>query len=285
MWNVLTMLWNLLKYPIYGATGIIIIIMIWYFVYMFYFKIIKKYKPATITEHNKIKKDNILKVVNQGLKWKAEYESRRDPGEIKDSSCGCILIVGEIGQGKTATAIRELERYKEEFPQCKTMTNINYKNQDKKLKEYKDILNFKNERKGSIILIDEVMNLFFNRNFSNFPPEMLAAMTQQRKNAMRIYMTAQRLMNVDKVIRESAQEIWHTYKIFGSIIIILKFRYKWKENGEVDKRRLKNIELWNLDNKIINIYDTYELVDKQKFVNPETQAAIRNRTNNNKSII
>ena len=77
------------------------------------------------------------------------------------------------GAGKTVSMIEFAMRMQEEYPFAKCCSNLAYKYEDNKLKDWRMLMNYKNGKKGVIVIMDELQNWFSSNDSKNFPPEML----------------------------------------------------------------------------------------------------------------
>ena len=77
------------------------------------------------------------------------------------------------GAGKTVSMIEFAMRMQEEYPLAKCCSNLAYKYEDNKLKDWRMLMNYKNGKKGVIVIMDELQNWFSSNDSKNFPPEML----------------------------------------------------------------------------------------------------------------
>ena len=121
-----------------------------------------------------------------------------------DFPYGCTFYVGKQGSGKTISMVHELDRIRKEFPKVKIYTNFGYKYQTYALEDLNDLSNeyFYNGEDGTVFAIDEIQNEF--NCFERVSPEILGAITQQRKHKCCILVTSQVFTRVSKSIREQA---------------------------------------------------------------------------------
>lgn len=124
-------------------------------------------------------------------------------------SCFC----GRQGSGKTIGVVREVERIKAAYPECITCTNVDYVKQDVKLTSWLQLLELRNGEKGVIFVIDEIQNQGLDWN--NFPTTLLAVITQQRKQKIKIFVTAQVYKTVPIQIRRQCFDVIECKTFFG----------------------------------------------------------------------
>lgn len=93
------------------------------------------------------------------------------------------------GSGKTIGVIEQVERIKQRFPESIVCTNINYIKQDLPLTSWLQLLTLRNGEKGVIFIIDEVQNN--GLDWTKFPETLMQVITMQRKQKIKIFLTAQ----------------------------------------------------------------------------------------------
>ena len=127
---------------------------------------------------------------------------------------GLIIFEGRQGSGKTMSMVEFINRMQEEYPLAKTITNFGLSSQDKALKDWKMLIDFKNDKQGVIVGMDELQNWFSSNDSRNFPPEMLGIITQNRKNRRIILGTSQNFYLLAKAIRSQATEVRRCTTLF-----------------------------------------------------------------------
>ena len=126
---------------------------------------------------------------------------------------GVTCFCGKQGSGKTIGVVREIEKIKSLYPNAITCTNINYTNQDYKLTSWLQLLTLRNGEDGVIFVIDEIQNQGLDWN--NFPQTLLAVITQQRKQKIKIFVTAQVYKTVPIQIRRQCFDVVECKTWFG----------------------------------------------------------------------
>ena len=151
-----------------------------------------------------------------------------------DFGCqGLIIFTGRQGRGKTASMVNFIMDLQDKYPQCKVITNLGYKYQDKPLDHWKRLIDFKNGKKGVVAVIDETQNWFSSNQSKNFPPEMLSVVTQNRKNKRVILGTAQNFYMLAKNIRSQCTEVRECMTLFGCLTFVRRREPILDNNGEV----------------------------------------------------
>ena len=136
---------------------------------------------------------------------------------------GVTCYCGKQGSGKTIGVIREVERLKEQFPKAIVCTNIDYNNQDVRLTSWLQLLELRNGKDGVIFVIDEVQNQ--GLDWTKFPDTLMRVITQQRKQNIKIFLTAQVYKTVVIQLRRQCFDVvecktfwgrWTRYKCFDA---------------------------------------------------------------------
>lgn len=177
------------------------------------------------------------------------------------------MVVKE--DGKTIGVVAELEKIKRRFPDCIICTNINYLKQDLPLTSWLQLLSLRNGENGVVFVIDEVQNN--GLDWSKFPETLLQVITMQRKQKIKIYVTAQVYKSVVIQLRRQCFDVIECKTFFGRWS---KYRcYDADEyNNIIDvatpekrmrmKRKWRNSFIQN--NYLRKLYDTNQIVDTLK---------------------
>lgn len=264
--------WSLLKIPLIALVIIIVIFLIAYTGWIWYFKKVKGMKKQK-GEHYKVKDDNIIKKVFIDTPRQAAIDYfNRNPETFREQ--GLILYTGNQGGGKTSTMVRDTRILQTEYPKLKVLSNLNYKYQDEELKNWEQIIDFKNDDKGVIIQIDEIQNWFNSKASKDFPPQMTQTVTTNRKQRRVIMGTAQRFYMVAKDIRTQTSEVRNCTTFFGCLTVVHRQVPIINADGEVEKMKSKGWYCWVHNKDIREAYDTYKVIETLKktgFVNRTEQ--------------
>lgn len=182
---------------------------------------------------------------------------------------GVTCFCGRQGSGKTVGLVRELEKIKNIYPECIICTNINYIGQDIPLVSWLQLLELRNGDKGIVFVIDEVQNQ--GLDWTKFPDTLLSVITQQRKQKIKIYLSAQVYKSVVIQIRRQCFDVIECKTWFGRWT-----RYKAYDaeeyNNVIDNptpekklrmpRKFKDSFIQS--NVIRNLYDTNQVVTSLK---------------------
>ena len=152
-----------------------------------------------LAKDKKIKKNKIKVYSNEGfttkfikfigLKFYDIYQMLKNGREF--DQYGITLFVGDQGSGKSMAMTEELERLRVQFPKALIVTNYGYIHEHKQFNDWNDFFDIRNGVEGVIFAIDEIQNEFHSKAWKNFPEELLGEITQQRKQKVKIFATAQ----------------------------------------------------------------------------------------------
>lgn len=203
-WNIIKMLITLLKYPFYALLIIlsIFVLLITINICIGFFQG-RRFKKG---EHHIVKKRNFFtRIFIDFPKQFVDDLFEKDPEFFKYQ--GLIIFEGRQGSGKTMSMVEFIMRMQEEYPLSKTTTNFGLISQNKELKNWEMLMDYKNGKQGVIVGMDELQNWFSSNDSKNFPPEMLGIITQNRKNRRIILGTTQNFYLLAKAIRSQATEV------------------------------------------------------------------------------
>ena len=171
-------IWAFLKYPLY-----LFLIVIGIFILLVLINIFiellrgKRFKTG---EHHIVKKHNFFRRIFLDFPHQFVLDLfERDPEFFKYQ--GLIIFEGRQGAGKTVSMIEFAMRMQEEYPLAKCTSNLAYKYENNALKDWRMLMNYKNGKKGVIVIMDELQNWFSSNDSKNFPPEMLRSYNSKSK--------------------------------------------------------------------------------------------------------
>lgn len=177
---------------------------------------------------------------------------------------GLIIFTGRQGGGKTISMVKQLLDYQKEYPECKVLTNFNYLPEDEKLDDWRKLIDFKNGKKGVVAALDELQNWFSCNQSKNFPPEMLAIITQNRKNRRVILGTAQSFNLLSKAIRTQTVEVRECITLAGCFTFVHKKYPILNAEGDVEKWKNRGYYCFVHSKEIREAYDTYKIIENLK---------------------
>lgn len=205
-----------------------------------------------------------------------------------------LVIVVVNGGGKTIGIVEQLERIKERYPECIICTNINYLKQDLPLTSWIQLLTLRNGTKGVVFVIDEVQNN--GLDWSKFPETLMQVITMQRKQKIKIFLTAQVYKSVVIQLRRQCFDVVECKTFFGRWTLHLCYDAE-EYNNIIDiatpEKRIKMRKKWRYSyiqsNYLRGLYDTNQIVDTltdfDKLNSEEVKQEIKKLKFNNKKIL
>lgn len=249
---------DIFKYPIYFILGIIgllfVLICINIIILLIKGKRFRKGK-RNIVRHKSI----FRKLFIEAPKRIAEDIIERDPEFFRHQ--GCVIFTGRQGAGKSIAMIEYAMRMQKEYPLAKCISNIAYKYQDDELRHWRQLINYKNGKRGVIVIMDELQNWFSSNQSRNFPPEMLSVITQNRKNRRIILGTSQSFHLLAKSIRTQATEVRECMTIFGAITFVRRREPILDADGDVVEWKNRGIYFFVHNQKLRESYDTWQVTE------------------------
>lgn len=174
---------------------------------------------------------------------------------------GLIIFTGRQGNGKTTALMQYAIDLLDTYPKAKCLSNTKFAYQDEELKHWKQLVYYKNEHKGIVVIMDELQNWFGSNQSRNFPPEMLGVITQNRKNRRVILGTAQNFYLLAKAIRSQCTEIRQCTTLAGVLTIVVRREPIIDNDGEVKDLKYRGMYCFVHSPRLRNSYDTWSVVD------------------------
>lgn len=184
---------------------------------------------------------------------------------------GLTMFCGRQGDGKTTAMIEYLERMRRKYPKAIILTNFGYINETQPFNSWNDLLEIRNGDHGVIFAIDEIQNEFSTTQSKNFPETLLAEITQQRKQRIKIVSTSQVFRRVAKPLREQTYEVvecktllsrWTFTKCFDAD----DYNEMLDSNKPDMKHKIKRKYRKNFiqDTNLRELFNSYAKVDRMK---------------------
>ncbi|MCO4534217.1 hypothetical protein Si103_01926 [Streptococcus infantarius subsp. infantarius] len=180
---------------------------------------------------------------------------------------GLTLYCGRQGAGKTMAMTEYLERMRKRYPNCIICTNYGYVHESFPMTDWKQIFEVRNGEKGVIFAIDEIQNEFNSSAWKSFPEGLLAEVTQQRKQKIKIVGTSQVFTRVVKQLREQTFEVVDCKTLLGRWTFERAFDAE-EYNAVADRPEAKTKlhRLWRKNfvqsKRLRNLYDSYAKIEK-----------------------
>lgn len=136
---------------------------------------------------------------------------------------GMTVFVGPQGSGKTLSMVLHAQELIRRYPKAKVISNIDLKNIPDAIPFYEfndlpDLIDqHYNDEKGLIILVDEIQNLMDALESKNVSLEMLADLTQMRKQRIHMICSTQVFGRLIKPARQNFKNICICKCYFGMI--------------------------------------------------------------------
>ena len=172
---------------------------------------------------------------------------------------GIHMFCGEQGCGKTIACVEMMLRYQKMYPKSKMITNFGVTTEDDDLTDWRQLLDYTNEKKGVIVGIDEIQNWFMSGK-NQLPEGMLEVATQNRKNRRVICCTAQVFTRVNKGLREQVTNVYEPHTFLGCFTVVVKKKYSFDSAGNVINSKIKGMYCFTHNEEIRNAYDTYKVI-------------------------
>ena len=176
------------------------------------------------------------------------------------SEHGIIMFTGKQGQGKTLAETKYLMDMQYKYPAVKVCTNYGYLKEDECIDNWKKLVDYNNGEHGVICAIDECQNWFSSSMSKNFPPRMLATVTQNRKNRRVIIMSSHFFTNVSKPIRLHCTEVRQCRTFLKCFTVVRRFEPIMDGDGNVIKMRKLGTYSFVHSDELYNAYDTYKVI-------------------------
>ena len=185
---------------------------------------------------------------------------------------GIFQFVALPGEGKTMSMVAHIERYRAEFDkqgkEYFIATNFSYKYNNAFINHWTDMVRISKEcyqkKIPCLIAVDEVHVTFDSSDWKNFPPEILAMLSFNRKYGLEFLCSSQIYERIPKKIRDIAnytvicKNIGHFDRLFRCYYF-KKADYESQFEGK--KKKANYIKEYIADDKMRNLYDTLEQVD------------------------
>lgn len=192
---------------------------------------------------------------------------------------GLVCFIGPQGSGKTLSAVIYVTQLLKRFPRALLVTNL-------ELAEFPidnetvfpfvngdDFEKYNNGKFGVIFLVDEIQLYFNSLASKNINPEVMTQISQQRKQRKHIVATSQVFGRMAKPLREQFSCVVRCRKYFGCLQKCQVISRDSIDEDKSDDSKLVGQVLFNSwyvhSPKYFNMYDTYKIIDTNKFVSGE----------------
>lgn len=188
--------------------------------------------------------------------WRNYYNRKK--GAFNEH--GIIMFTGKQGQGKTLAETKYLMDMQYKYPNVKVCTNYGYLRENEEIDNWKKLVDYNNGEYGVICAIDECQNWFSCNQSKNFPPRMLATVTQNRKNRRVIIMSSHFFTNVSKPIRLHCTEVRACRTFLKCFTVVKRMEPIMNGDGDVIKMRKLGYYSFVHSPELYSAYDTYKVI-------------------------
>lgn len=257
-WSMIRVFVDFLKYPLYFILICILLILISCAFY--YVKGLLKGKRVPKGNRRRLRKPSLLKKIFILMPKQYIEDLFSRPADFFPYE-GMIIFEGRQGSGKTISMVRYMKDMQYEFPDALCTTNLAYTDENKPLKTWTMLIDYKNGYKGVIVAMDELQNWFSSNDSKNFPPEMLSLITQNRKNRRIILGTSQNFYLLAKAIRSQATEVRRCATYFGCLTVVRSLEPILDSEGNVVEWKKRGIYCFVHDKELRDSYNTWKVIE------------------------
>lgn len=277
IWSVIKVFVDFLKYPIFVILGLILIFILSCLIFLV--KGLLEGRRIPKGGRRKLKEPNLLiKLFYLVPKQFVEDLFNRPEDFFKYQ--GLIVFEGRQGMGKTISMVKFMQDMQYEFPNALCTTNLAYTDENKPLKTWKMLINYKNGFQGVIVAMDELQNWFSSNDSKNFPPEMLSVITQNRKNRRIILGTSQNFYLLSKAIRSQTTEVRRCATYFGCFTIVTRVEPILDSEGSVVEWKKRGRYCFVHNKELRDSYNTWKLIERFKEVGFKEEVSTTDVTTN-----
>lgn len=236
---------------------------------------------------------NAFKIIKCRILFRKEHPDYFDPD-------GLCVFIGPQGSGETLSAVQYVKRLLETYPKCILVSNLQLRDypvitfedyqKDNPEATYEDYLHnnrvfpfnnnddfliYKNQDRDVIFLVDEIQLYLNSLESKNINMEVITQLSQQRKQRLHIVCTSQVFGRMAKPLREQFSCV-----ILCSCFLSLLQCNKLIDRDSIDGDSSSGTELsgtvkkhffWFHSPELYGSYDTYYVIERNKFVSGEHQ--------------
>lgn len=277
VWSVIKVFVDFLKYPIFVILGLILIFILSCLIFLV--KGLLEGRRIPKGGRRKLKEPNLLvKLFYLVPKQFVEDLFNRPEDFFKYQ--GLIVFEGRQGMGKTISMVKFMQDMQYEFPNALCTTNLAYTDENKPLKTWKMLINYKNGFQGVIVAMDELQNWFSSNDSKNFPPEMLSVITQNRKNRRIILGTSQNFYLLSKAIRSQTTEVRRCATYFGCFTIVTRVEPILDSEGSVVEWKKRGRYCFVHNKELRDSYNTWKVIERFKEIGFKEEVSTTDVTTN-----
>lgn len=265
MQKVFTPLIDMIFSLLFGALYLIL-----FFVFLFVLVFVLRYKiyPPHI-KADRLEKLSISFLPYDFFRWLIwDFLTRKQRARFF-AEYGFSIFTGRQGAGKTISMVRYLDLMRKKYPNVKIVTNFSYAYADKRMEDWRDLLEIRNGEDGVVFAIDEIHSEYSAASWKDFPESLLSEISMQRKQRIKIVATSQVFSRVAKPIREQAFSVMACRTYFGRLTFFKEYdaaEYSTTDTPYQVKKKVKPIwkSVFVQSNALRRSYDTYEKIERMK---------------------
>lgn len=259
--QVMSVFWAIVKWPVYLILGVI----------LFFYLSCMFWTVVRFIKGDRIQRGSVRKLPKRSALIRIFYDAPRQyvadmysrkPDFFRPQ--GVVIFTGRQGNGKSISMMEYALRLHDTYPECKILSNTAFTYQDQALKHWKQLIDFKNDHRGVVVIMDELQNWFSSNQSRNFPPEMLSVITQNRKNRRIILGTSQNFYLLAKAIRSQCTEVRQCFTFAGVLTVVIRREPVVDNDGDVKEMKYRGMYFFTHSPRLRNSYDTWAVVDAMK---------------------
>lgn len=204
------------------------------------------------------------------MRIETDWRSFKKPLDLTEKNLfptGMRVYKGHQGKGKTLSMVHDAIKLKEDWPKCLIYSNVKIKNIEMTYctttPEIMEGLIKKNQGYGVLLILDEA-HLFFNKK-TGISLDVLAAISQQRKDRRKIFMTCQIWEDLDVSLRKQVKEIYSCDSVLNKIQVnrILNGEtLHWDNMNACWSCDQIGLSIFKRNNELYTCYDTLAKIEK-----------------------
>lgn len=185
---------------------------------------------------------------------------------------GLTVFIGAQGSGKTLSAVNYVYRLMEAYPECLLVSNLSlrdYPLDGKRVFSFinnDDFARYNNGEKGVIFLVDEIQLYLNSLESKNINLDVVAQISQQRKQRKHIVATSQLFGRLAKPLREQFNSIVVCKNILGCIqvnsLILRDSITDLDGSGQSVEGKVGDRFIWFHSPDMYERYDTYTVIQR-----------------------
>lgn len=217
---------------------------------------------------------NILRLIKYKNKFKRDNPDYFNPS-------GLLLFVGAQGTGKTLSAVNYIYNVMKKYPKCMLVTNVYLKDypidNERVFCFYNndDFMKYSNGNYGVVFFVDEIQLYLNSLESKNINLDVIGQISQQRKQRKHIVATSQVFGRMAKPLREQFNHIVLCKNVLGFIQynrLVDRDSLDGETSTDTNIKGETKKKFFYFHSPIYyDRYDTYSVIEKNKFVSREEQ--------------